>query len=300
MGKKNFGTGEIIFQTVTYIVYALIAFTCAYPFYYIFLYSLSDPTMVAGKSILVLPVGFTLKNYISILSLKNIYLSLFVSVTRVIIGASAGVFMTSMFAYVLTQKELFARKFMYRLTFASIYLNAGIIPWYITMRSYGLKDNFLLYIVPSLIIPFNLILVKTYMEQTPYEMQESAIIDGAGFFTIFVRIMFPICKPVIAAIAVFSAVNHWNAWVDNFFLIRNVQLQTIQLTLLNYMRDAENIAKAVRADSSLQKLTNIRHELSPMSVRMTLTMFVTLPILIVYPFMQKYFVKGMLIGAIKG
>jgi ABC-type glycerol-3-phosphate transport system permease component len=300
MKKRKLGAGEIVFQTVTYAIFTLIALTCAYPFYYIFMYTLSDPIEAMKSNGLLLPVGFTLSNYKSILSLQNIYTALLVSVVRVVVGTALGVFMTSMFAYVLTQKEMIKGKLMYRITVASIYLNAGLIPWYITMKSYGLKDNFLLYILPSLISAFNLILVKTYIEQLPLSLQESALIDGAGHFTIFTKIIFPICKPVIAAIVVFSAVNHWNSWVDNFYLVNNAHLQTIQLVLLNYMKEADNIVQSVQSGNATQNLTSMKHTITPMSVRMTLTMFVTLPILLVYPFMQKYFIKGMLLGAVKG
>lgn len=300
MLKIKLGKSELIFQVVAYVIFTLIAFMCVYPFYYILVYSLSDPSEVAQKGMLILPVGFTFRNYTSILSLKNIYIALFVSVARVLIGTASGVVLTSMFAYVLTQKALIAKRLMYRLTVTSIYLNSGIIPWYITMKFFGLKDNFLLYILPLLIVPFNLILVKTYIEQMPFELQESARMDGAGHFTIFFRVIFPVCKPVVAAIVVFSAVTHWNAWVDNFYLVSNAHLQTVQLTLLNYIRDADNIAQSIHQNSSMQNIKDARREISPMSIRMTLTIFVTLPILIVYPFMQKYFVKGMLLGAVKG
>jgi len=248
----------------------------------------------------LLPVGFTLSNYVGILSLKNIYNALGISVLRVVIGTVLGTFLTAMLAYVLTQKAMVMRKFFYRLIVISMYLNAGLIPWYLTMKTLGLKNSFLLYIIPYLIGAFNLILVKTFMEQLPQSLEESAEIDGARPFRIFTNIIIPICKPVLAAIIVFTAVFHWNAWTDNFYLVNKPNLQTLQMTLLNYLREADNIAQAVRAGNTSLNLNDIRHTLTPMSIRITLTVFVTLPIMIVYPFMQKYFIKGILLGAVKG
>ena len=123
--------------------------------------------------------------------------------------------------------------------------------------------------------------------------------DGAGFFTIYMKIVMPLCKPILAAIAVFSAVNQWNMWVDNFFLISNSDFQTLQLTLLNYLRSAEAIAQQAKAGAATSTLS-VQHVLSPMSIKMTLTMIVAIPIILVYPIMQKHFVKGIMLGAVKG
>jgi putative aldouronate transport system permease protein len=292
--------GYKIYQGILYTLFLLFSLACAYPFYYLIIYSLSSPADAMKYNVVLLPVGFTFSNYIRILSLPNIYNALAVSVLRVVIGTILGTLLTAMLAYVLTQKAMVFRKFFYRLIVVSMYLNAGLIPWYLTMKFLGLKNSFLLYILPYLIGAFNLILVKTFMEQLPDSLQESAEIDGARPFTIFAQIIMPICKPVLAAIIVYTAVFHWNAWTDNFYLVSKSNLQTLQMTLLNYLREANNIAQAMQSGNTAINLQDVRHTLTPVSIRITLTVFVTLPIMIVYPFMQKYFIKGMLLGAVKG
>lgn len=296
--KKD--VGNILFQSLTTILFAIFGFLCLYPFYYIFIYSISDPSQALKNNIYFLPAGFSLDSYKAVLLLPNIYSAAIISVLRVIIGTASSVFVTSMFAYVLTNKELRVRKFMYRVTVTTMYLNAGLIPWYITMRALGLKNSFLLYIFPYLIGAFNLILVKTYIEQMPPSLEESAQLDGAGPFTIFIKIIFPLCKPVVAAVIIFTAVFHWNAWTDNFYLVNDPHLQTLQLTLLNYLRESDNIANLMSSGGNINNLSQIQKALTPTSIRMTLSIVVILPIVLVYPFMQKHFVKGIMLGAVKG
>lgn len=296
--KKN--VRDLGYQVILYTLFGVFSLMCVYPFYYLVIYSLSSPAEALRHNVVLWPQGFTFDNYAAILSLKNIGNALLVSCSRVIAGTLGGTFLTAMLAYVLMQREMPLRKFFYRLVVVTMYLNAGLIPWYLTMRFLGLKNNALLYILPYLIGAFNLILIKTFMEQLPGSLQESAQIDGAGPLTIFVRIILPVCKPVLSAVVVFTAVFHWNAWTDNFYLVSKPALQTLQMTLLNYLRESDNIAQAMQQGNTAQTLQNARAALTPMSIRITLTVFVTLPIMIVYPFMQRYFIKGMLLGAVKG
>ena len=292
--------GYKIYQGILYTMFLLFSLACVYPFYYLIIYSLSNPADAVKYNVVLFPIGFTFSNYIGILSLSNIYNAFVVSVCRVVIGTALATLLTAMLAYVLTKKEMVFRKFFYRMIVVSMYLNAGLIPWYLTMKFLGLKNSFLIYIIPYLIGAFNLILVKTFIEQLPYSLEESAEIDGARPITIFTHIIMPICKPVLAAIIVYTAVFHWNAWTDNFYLVSKSSLQTLQMTLLNYLRESDNIAQAMRSGNTALNLQDVRKTLTPMSIRVTLTVFVTLPIMIVYPFMQKYFIKGMLLGAVKG
>ena len=294
---KVSGFRNRLFQFILGFLFIAFGVACAYPFYYLVIYSLSSPEEAMKFNVVFLPRGFTLSNYLGIITLSNIYHAFIISFCRVVLGTALSTFLTAMLAYVLTHKKMIMRKLLYRLVVISMYLNAGLIPWFLTMRFLGLKNSFLVYILPYLIGGFNLILVKTYIEQLPPSLEESASIDGARPLRIFVNIMLPICKPVLAAIIVFTAVFHWNAWTDNFYLVTDKNLQTLQMTLLNYLRESDSIAQALRqGNTSLQE---IRKALTPMSIRVTLTVFVTLPILLVYPFVQKYFIKGILLGAVK-
>jgi ABC-type glycerol-3-phosphate transport system permease component len=282
------------FSIINYFLLFVLAVLCVYPFYYVIIYSLSDPD-VAYKAIL-LPQKFTIKNYQSIFALNNIQNAFFVSIARTVLGTTITIMGTSFLAFLMTKEEMFARKIMYRIIVISMYLNAGLIPWYLTMKMYGLKDNFLLYIIPTAIQAYYLILIKTFMEALPASLEEAAKIDGAGYIKCFTRIIFPISKPIIATIAVYSAVGQWNTWMDNYFLVNNENLQTLQMILYNYVNQAQNIASAtVQSLNSAQTV-----KITSMSLKMCITVVVTVPIMCVYPFLQRYFVKGIMMGAVKG
>lgn len=277
------------------VVIALVI-VCVYPFYYVFIYSISIPMEVQGGGIYLLPAGFTLQGYVQLFKDSEIWNAAFISVSRTVLGTMVSVFCTSAFAFLLTQEKLKLRKFYYRLVVITMYVQAGLIPWYITMKSYGLRNNFMLYIIPGAILAFNLILIKTYMEQLPSELYEAAKVEGAGVMYLFFKIAFPLSRPIIATVTIFTAVSQWNQWMDNFFLADVPQLQTLQYLLLKYLVDqTSNLAAA---GDNLDSLVII--EQTPMSIRMTITMIVTLPVLLIYPMFQKHFVKGIMVGAVKG
>ena len=296
MMKAAKSSSRTIFEICNYIFLILFTFMCIYPFYYIFIYSISIPQQASQGGLYFLPKGFTLLGYQQILSQNNIWHGAMVSVTRTMLGTVIAVFCTAMFSYVLTHKLLKFRKAIYRLLIMTMYVNAGIIPYYVTMKAYGLKDSLLLYILPGAISAFNLVLVKTYIEQIPASLEESASIDGAGPFRIFVRIIFPLCKPILATIAIFTAVGQWNTWFDNFLLADKPHLETLQYLLLKYISaQSANMASQATNWTALSEV-----KMTPVSVQMTVTMIVTFPVLIVYPMFQKYFIKGIKIGAVKG
>jgi len=272
---------------------------CIYPFYYLLIVSMSD-SLASDKGLVYLwPVKFTLQYYKQTFALKGIAQSFFISISRSVLGTAISVFMSAMFAYTITKLELPGRKLFYRATVMTMYLNSGLIPWFITMKTYGLADNFLLYILPGAISAFSVILIKTYMESLPVGLEESAFIDGAGMFSIFVRIALPLSKPVLAAIGLFTAVGQWNSWQDNFFLVSAPNLQTLQKVLMDLLRQAEAIANMIKTGQA-GMAAMATHRMTPFTAKTTITMITVIPIICVYPFLQKYFVKGMLVGAIKG
>ena len=290
---KAKSTFDKFVDIVNVILLTLLGLTCLYPFYYILIYSVSISELTY-KGVYFLPVGFTLINFKQIFEQNNIALAAFISASRAVVGMSVTVFCTSLFAYLLAQNKIRFKKAMFRLVIFTMYVNAGLIPWYMTMKALGLKNTFVLYVLPTAIGAFYLILVKTFIEQLPPSLQESAMIDGAGPFKIFIRIIMPLCTPVLATVAIFSAVDQWNSWTDNFYLCDSKYLQTLQLLLLSYMRDQASQM------TSLELLAEKKIKVTPFSVRMTITVIATLPILFIYPVFQKYFVKGIMIGAIKG
>ena len=273
----------------------LIGIACLYPFYYIFIYSISDP-LEAAKGIAFLPKNPTLANYTMIFQDSNIINSFFISAARTVLGAGITVLCSAFLAYLFTNPLLPMRKGLYKFVIITMYLSSGLIPWYVTMSAYGLKNKFLLYIVPSAVNAFFMILIKTYMESLPAALSESAELDGAGIFALFFQVILPLCLPVIAAVAVFAAVGQWNSWSDNFFLVKAPELKTLQLTLYEYFQSTAPSVENMRdAAASMSKRT-----VTLSSIRMSIAVVTVIPIFAVYPFMMRFFVKGIMLGAVKG
>jgi len=202
--------------------------------------------------------------------------------------------------YLVTQQKMFARKAVYRFIVITMYFNAGLIPWFLNIHMLGLTNSFLGYIIPGIIAPFNIILVKTYIESLPKELEESAFIDGAGYFTVFRSIILPLCKPILATIAVFGAVGHWNAFIDSIILMgAEPALYTLQHRLHLYLTTATNLG-ALMDGGGVVDIALLDRALNSRINSLTVSMVSIIPILMVYPFMQRYFQKGLMLGAVKG
>ncbi|NJD01508.1 MAG: carbohydrate ABC transporter permease [Ruminiclostridium sp.] len=299
MGIVKTSVGEKVFNKLNYLTMSVFTLLCIYPFYYVIIYSISDPTEASVKGVILLPLKLSFYTYTSIFQRGDLLNASLISVSRTVLGTLLTVVCSSMLAYLVTKKEMIGRRFVYRLVIITMYLNVGLIPWYIAMKSYGLKNSFLLYIIPGMVNAFYVILVKTFIEQLPASMEESASMDGAGFFQIFFRIIIPLSKPIIATISVYSAVSAWNTWTDNYFLANNPHLQTVQMILYNYLRNAQDVAMSMRNNLNVPG-TFKAPVITPQSVQMTIIVISVVPILMVYPFLQKHFAKGIMFGAIKG
>jgi putative aldouronate transport system permease protein len=297
MKSKPYALSDRIFDIVNHFFLTLFFILCMYPFYYIFIYSISSSSE-AQKGIALLPRGLTMSNYISVFQLDGIAQAALVSLLRTVLGTVITVLCCAFFAYLVTKEAMYFRKAIYRFLVVTMYFSSGLIPWYLSMRWYHLNDSFLLYIVPGAISAYYIVLLKTFIEQLPPSLEESARLDGAGYLTIFTKIIFPLSKPIVATIAVFSAVGQWNTWFDNYILVQNPALNTLQLILYNYLNQATALANA--SNELKMHSHSMVTQFSPQTIKMTITMAVTLPILFVYPLMQKYFVKGIMLGAIKG
>ena len=294
--QQKMSLGDKAFTVANYGFFILAIFFCLYPFWYIFIYSLSEP-MQAVRGVYFLPRGFTFQNYIDVFETPGILRSAGISVLRTVSGTALTLVTCSFFAYLMTKEKMYFRKFIYRFTVITMYFNAGLIPWFLTMRAYGLNNNFFVYILPGAMSAFNIILIKTFVEQLPASLEEAAYIDGAGIFTVFSRIIIPLSTPILATVAVFSAVSHWNSWFDNMiFMVGRPDLNTLQFMLWNILNTAALQANSININVAEQ----LARQTSPESLRMTATMIVTFPILFVYPFAQRYFVKGIMLGAVKG
>ena len=290
-------TGDIIFSIINYTFFAIFTLSCIFPFYYIFINTISDPTLVTSGQITVIPRGITIANYISMGKVNDLWTSVIVTVLRTVLGTALMVVVSSLAGYLVTKKEMWHRQIWYRMLVVTMYFNAGLIPWYLNMSMLGLTNTFAAYIIPGIVAPYNIILVKTYVESIPAEIEESAFMDGASYWTIYRKIIWPLSKPILATIAIFGAVGQWNSFQDSLILNANSpQLYTLQHRLYIYLNQSSNIG----ALASSGDVSTIANSLNTKIIQYTISMVTIIPILCVYPFMQRYFEKGLMLGAVKG
>lgn len=291
--------GSVLFSIANITWFVLFTLLCVFPFYYIFINTISDNHLAATGKILLLPRGVHFQNYVKVFQIRGLGQAALVSVARTVIGTALTLIGSAFLGYAFCRNEYWMRKFWYRFVVVSMYFNAGLIPWFIVMKNLGMINNFAAYILPTVVSGFYVILFKTYVEQLPPSLEESAQIDGAGYIVRFSRIVLPLSTPIIATIAVFTSVAQWNSFTDTLFLMKKSDLFTLQYLLYQYLSEVNALAQMFRTQAQTGML-NPALVLTPTSIRMTVSIVVVLPILLVYPFMQRYFVKGILIGAVKG
>jgi len=294
--RKNLG--EYIFDIFKIVFLSVFVFLCVYPFYYVIIYSLSDPQIADGR-VWFWPVGFTFDTYKQMLAKGNIPQAVFISVSRTVIGTFVSTVCTAFLAYLMTLSDMPCRKLIYRYFIITMYLSAGLISVFLVYKAYGFMNTFWVYIIPGAVGVYNMILIKTSMEQIPSSLQEAAYVEGAGYFAVFRKIVFPLSKPIIATIVVYNAVGQWNAWQDNFFYNQDEKLRTLQMLLQKILLDARSLERMMK-NGGVQNLTERMAQMTPKSVQMAVLVITLIPILMVYPFAQKYFTKGIMIGAVKG
>lgn len=291
---------DYIFLICNYAVFGLLTLLCAYPFYYIIINSLSANDLSASGLVNFLPKGLHLNNYKDVLKLSGLPLAVLVSLGRTVIGTACTVMSSAFLGYMFAQKKMWHRKFWYRFLVITMYFNAGMIPMFMTMRILHLTNTFWVYILPAVVQPFNIIMVKTFVESIPPSLMEAAEIDGAGVLTRFFKIVLPTSKPILATVAIWSAVGQWNSFQDTLLYITNQKLYSLQYLLYTYLNQANSLATLVKSSGSAQAAASLAQQQTPTSIRMTISVIVVLPILFIYPMFQKYFVKGIMIGAVKG
>lgn len=294
--------GDVTADIIIYLIFGLITLVCVFPFYYIFINTISSNEIVSQGKVYFYPVEIQLSNYVSVFKIKGLGNAAIISVLRTVIGTFCTVFASGLLGFLFTKQHMFGRRFWYRFIIITMYFNAGLIPWYLTMYNLKLTDNFLAYILPVIVQPFFIILVKTYVESLPSSLQEAAEIDGAGNFKTFTSIILPLTKPILATITVFAAVNQWNSYIDTLLLMTKQELWSLQFILYKYINQANSLAAMLRNLNSVDPnmVKDIASRQTPESVRMTVTIIVVFPILIIYPLFQRFFIKGIMIGAIKG
>ena len=292
--------GDVCFDLINVLLLTVFTLICVFPFYYLFINTISDNALSARGLITLFPKGVHFENYIQIFKISGILTAAIVSLARTVIGTTLSVFASAFLGYLLTKQNMIGHKLVYRFIVVTMYFNAGVIPWYINMMNLHLLNNFLVYILPTIVAPYSIILVKTYVESIPSALEDAAQMDGAGYMARFAWVILPVCLPILATITIFSAVGQWNSFQDTLFLISDKRLYTLQFLLYRYMNEAEALATIIKTAESSEMLANMTITQTPTSIKMTVSMIVVLPILLVYPYFQKYFVKGVMVGSVKG
>ena len=299
--KKKLTKGDITFSVINYTVFILITLVCVYPFYYMIINTISANDLSANGFINFLPRNIHLDNYRQVLQLSGLPTAALVSLGRTVIGTACTVMASAFLGFMFTQEKMWHRKFWYRFFVITMYFNAGLIPMFITMKNLHLTNTFWVYIIPAIVQPFNIILVKTYIESIPKALQEAAEIDGAGILSVFWKIIIPTAKPILATIAIFAAVGQWNSFQDTLIYITDQKLYSLQYLLYTYINQASSLAAMVRSSGTgAISAAMVATQQTPTSIRMTVSVIVVLPILFVYPIFQRFFVQGIMIGSVKG
>jgi len=287
---RIFNVFNVIFMTCLIII-------TLYPFWYSVIGSFNTGLDYAKGGVYLWTRSFTFDNYKALFSDNALLQAFGVTLARTIIGTITHILFTSLFAYAFSRKTLKYKNVYATLGLMSMYLSGGLIPYFILLNSLGLYNSFLVYIIPTIFSFWNVILFRSYFAELPDALIESAKIDGAGEYRIFLQIILPLSKPVIAAVSLFTAVGHWNAYYDSMIYTMGSDLQTVQLYILKLIQSTE--AALLLANMS-GNLGAAQSSVTTSTLQLAAMVAASLPIVAVYPFVQKFFIKGMLIGSVKG
>ena len=284
-----------VINLIALVVCVLVTLISLYPIYYCLINSLNDGKDAMKGGIYLWPRIFSLENYKTVFQEDSLLRSFLMTVARTVCGSVLHVLFTAMTAYALSRRELMLRKLYVALGVITMYVGGGIIPTYLLYKNLNLINTFWVYILPGMFSFYNMILMMSFFRQLPESLVESARIDGATHFTVFRKVILPLSPPIIATVALFVGVNYWNDWYAPAYYILDEELMTMPATLLRLMNEAEAQQKLARLYSQVQ----VRPSVTLESVRYATLIVSVMPITILYPFLQKYFIKGMMIGSVK-
>lgn len=256
--------------------------------------SFNDGTDALRGGIYLWPRKWTLKNYITVLQKQNLIIGAYITVARTVIGTLLALAANAILAFIVSRKNFLFKKELSLFWVITMYVNGGMIPTFLLYKSLGLTNSFWVYVIPGMFSAFNMLVIRTYMTGIPDSLEESAQLDGAGYTTIFLKIISPLCKPVYATVALFVAVGQWNSWFDAMLYNRmSAHLTTLQYELMKLLSSVSN------QGTSAEAMKNAVGTVTPTSVRAAATILTMLPIICLYPFLQRYFVTGLTIGGVK-
>ncbi|MCL1989219.1 MAG: carbohydrate ABC transporter permease [Firmicutes bacterium] len=299
VGKKVVSLEPIIFHSINYFFLAILCIIMMFPMLNTVAIAFNEGLDTIRGGIHIWPRQFTLQNFQTVLGMHTIFAAFWMSVYRTVVQVVTNILVTSMLAFALSRPEFILRKPISIVFVITMYLNVGLIPYFLLIQNLGMINTFAVYWVPTMISAFNLIIIRTYMKSVSESLVESARLDGASDFRIYAQIIMPLCKPTLATIALFVAVGAWNTWFDTFiFNIGAQHLSVLQFELQRLLASAMQAGQAAPGAMAAQAAVGITM-VTPQAIRAAITVVASVPILIVYPFLQNYFVHGIQLGGVK-
>lgn len=296
---KNGSTGMVLknnmFDYINIIFMILFAFITLYPIYFVLIGSFNEGLDYTAGGVYFWPRKFTLDNYRVVLNDMRIWQGYLVTIARTTLATLLHILVTSMVAYAMSREELRGKKFFYWFNIFTMFFGGGLIPYFIVIKYLGLFNNFLVYIIPAAYSVYHMIIIQNFFKRIPSEIRESAIIDGANEYMIFFRIMIPLSKPVLATVALWNVVGHWNSYFESMYYVTNEKLHSLQYVLMRIINES-----TVPTGGIVPLPPDIFERISPKTVSLAAIIVSTLPVLLIYPLLQKYFTKGIYIGSLKG
>ena len=292
--RKKTSVGDTIFVICNTLFMILFVLITLYPILNTVAISLNDGTDALRGGIYLWPRKFTWKNYLTVLQKDNLLTGAYISVARTVVGTLLALIANAILAFIVSRKRFLFKKQLSLFWVITMYVNGGMIPIFLLYKNIGLTNSFWVYVIPGMINAFNMLVIRTFMNGLPDSLEESAQLDGAGYTQIFIKIISPLCKPVYATVALFVAVGQWNSWFDAMLYNRmSSQYTTLQYELMKLLSSVTNQGTSVEA------MKNAAGAVTPTSVRAAATILTMLPIICLYPFLQKYFVTGLTLGGVK-
>ncbi len=294
MTKKKRTTADRIFIVCNTVFMILFVIITLYPVLNTLAVSFNDGTDALRGGIYLWPRRWSIKNYTTVLKKNNLVTGAYISVLRTVVGTLLALASNAILAFIVSRKKFLFKKPLSFFWVVTMYVNGGLIPTFLLYKNLGMTNSFSVYVIPGMISAFNMLVIRTYMNGIPDSLEESAQLDGAGYGTIFLKIISPLCKPVYATVALFVAVGQWNSWFDAMLYNRlESNLTTLQYELMKLLSSVTN------QGTSMEAMKNSGGNVTPTSVRAAATILTMLPIICLYPFLQRYFVTGMTLGGVK-
>ncbi len=286
------------FDWINYFLMAVMAFIMLYPLWYCVVGSFNEGTDYLRGGVFLWPRKWTIANYKAVFLDHSILNAFAITIAKCLVGTVTSVLCTAMVSYAITRPQLKLKKYYIPFIMVTMFFSGGLIPYFILIVNLKLYDSFWVYIIPTMFSAYNMIIIQSFMRDLPRELIESAKIDGANEYRIFFQMILPLCKPVLATIALFTIVNHWNSYFDSMMYTASQELQTIQLFLKKVITDP-SVAKGLGSAATIA-IPDQATTLTPQVVKLATMVVTALPVICVYPFLQRYFVKGVTMGAVKG